>query len=322
MIRKNHLSHTISLYLAKNPTSVLSTSTPKSHIFALSFPDELDELLLDDLYEINESFEQNEQKEPGEREWFILKPALGDRGNGIRLFSTREELEGIFEEFQVDSENEEDDEVAEKTMVNASQMREWVIQVNQSSSLPLTPSTDSSHQEYLSKPLLLDPIPSQNSIPRKFHLRVYVLAVGALQVYVHHPFLALFAPSAYEFPPSENEDGSINIAPHLTNTCLQSSSDSSIGVTTLSALSDHLILAGPHKGSKLSVHQIASIEESVGKVVAETFRAGVGSGSGFQCLPNIFEIFGVDFLVDEKFQVSLLEINAVSTSLLPRPKCD
>lgn len=316
LIRKNHLSHTISLYLAKNPTSILSSTIPKSSLFSLSFPDELDELLLDDLYELNESFLKNEEKEAGERKWFILKPALADRGNGIRLFSSREELEGIFEEFQEDSDDEEEEEEEGKnTTVNASQMREWVVQVRPSSltrhSLTLRP------QEYLSKPLLLDPLPSRNEVPTKFHLRVYVVAVGALKVYVHHPFLALFAPTAYEFPPTTTESGSINIAPHLTNTCLQSPSlpSSEIVVTTLPSLTTHEILAGPNKGTKFTLEQVAMIESAVGEVVAETFRAGVSSGSGFQCLPNVFEIFGVDFLVDERFEVSLLEINAVR--LLP-----
>lgn len=138
MIRKNHLSHTIALYLSKNPASVLSTSVPKSYTFSLSFPDELDELLQDELYELGNAFAEDGEKGIGERRWWILKAAMADRGDGIRLFSTREELEEIFEEFEVHSSDEEDEEEKGETnqfgqnkgtTVNASQMREWVVQV-------------------------------------------------------------------------------------------------------------------------------------------------------------------------------------------------
>lgn len=138
MIRKNHLSHTIALYLSKNPASELSTSVPKSYTFSLSFPDELDELLQDELYELGNAFAEDGEKGIGERRWWILKAAMADRGDGIRLFSTREELEEIFEEFEVPSSDEEDEEEKGETnrfgknkgtTVNASQMREWVVQV-------------------------------------------------------------------------------------------------------------------------------------------------------------------------------------------------
>lgn len=112
--------------------------------FNLSFADELDELLQDDLYDVALSFEDNENKEDEtQHKWWILKAALADKGNGIRLFSTREQLEAIFDEFeQSSSEEEEEDEEDEEgtngrslgyssdTRVNASQMREWVIQVS------------------------------------------------------------------------------------------------------------------------------------------------------------------------------------------------
>lgn len=42
---------------------------------------------------------------------------------------------------------------------------------------------------------------------------------------------------------------------------------------------------------------------------AELFRAFKGEFSGFQPLPNAFEHFGLDFMVDEDLKVWLLEVN-------------
>ncbi|BGO99256.1 putative tubulin--tyrosine ligase pby1 [Rhodotorula toruloides] len=312
LIRKSNLAHTIALYLSKNPDSPLRRATPKTVHFSCSFADELDELLMDDLYEVEQSFAEAENG--GQEKWWILKAALADKGNGIRLFSSREMLEDIFREFEPESDDEEDEEEEEEaqtegmsraamfgadTRVDAMQLREWVI------------------QEYISSPLLLDPAPNSNHRGTKFHLRVYVLAVGGLAVYVHHPFLALFASSPYS-PPSLDDEaertGEFDLSAHLTNTCLQTSvlgeEAPTVSVSTLQGMADKVILGGSHEGEKLGEERIAKIEEDVRETVAEVFKAAVGAGSSFQVLPNAFEIFGIDLLVDDRFQVSLLEVNA------------
>ncbi|GAA5916810.1 hypothetical protein JCM6882_004176 [Rhodosporidiobolus microsporus] len=310
LIRKSNLAHTIALFLSKNPSSRLRQSAPKTFHFTCSFADELDELLMDDLYEVEQSFVAAEAGE-AEEKWWILKAALADKGNGIRLFSTRERLEEIFLEFEPESDDEEEEEEEEEapgasraamfgadTRVDATQMREWVI------------------QEYLDTPLLLDPSPCSDTNGTKFHLRVYVLAVGGLTVYVHHPFLALFASTPYVHPSSaEQDEGDVlDLSSHLTNTCLQTSvlgeQAPQVSVSTLQGMADKVILGGAHKGEKLGEERIAKIQEGVREAVAEVFKAAVGAGSSFQALPNAFEIFGVDFLVSDEFQVSLLEINA------------
>ncbi|GAA5834459.1 hypothetical protein JCM9279_004322 [Rhodotorula babjevae] len=315
LIRKSNLAHTIALYLSKNPDSPLRRAAPPTFHFTCSFADELDELLMDDLYEVEQSFAAAEQG--GEAKWWILKAALADKGNGIRLFNSRETLEEIFQEFEPESDEEDEDEDDEEgegegnerpeqsravmfganTRVDATQLREWVI------------------QEYATSPLLLDPSPSSNSSGTKFHLRVYVVAVGGLAVYVHHPFLALFASSPYTSPSDTvDESGAFDLSAHLTNTCLQTSvlgeQAPTISVSTLQGMYDKVILGGAHEGEKLGEERIGRIEEGVREAVREVFKAAVGAGSSFQALPNAFEIFGVDFLVDSEFQVSLLEINA------------
>ncbi|KAI5477229.1 hypothetical protein MNV49_006602 [Pseudohyphozyma bogoriensis] len=304
LIRKNHLAHTTSLYLSKNPDSPLRHSSLKTLHFTLSYPDELDELLQDDLYELQESFDAAE--ESGEEgKWWILKAALADKGQGIRLFNSREMLEEILEEFDIESDDEEEEEEGSEdedrtgvdaygggTRVSLSTMREWVI------------------MEYVSHPLLLSPTTSP-IVPRKFHLRVYVVAVGGLKVYVHHPYLALFAPTQY-FPPSTSDSSTIDLSSHLTNTCLQTSVEGTmdIAVRTLQGMKEEEIQSGPFKGEKLGEERVNVIEGKVQESVREIFKAGISAGSGFQVLPNCFEIFGFDFLVDENLAVSLLEINA------------
>jgi len=285
----------------------LRRAAPPTFHFTCSFADELDELLMDDLYEVDQSFAAAEQG--GEAKWWILKAALADKGNGIRLFNSRDTLEDIFHEFEPESDDDEDDEdVGEDqsegderpgqsraamfgadTRVDATQLREWVIQVRPS--LLIAPSgapTDSPRvQEYVASPLLLDPSPSSNSSGTKFHLRVYVVAVGGLAVYVHHPFLALFASSPYTSPADTvDESGAFDLSAHLTNTCLQTSvlgeQAPAISVSTLQGMHDKVILGGAHEGEKLGKERIAQIEGSVREAVREVFKAAVGAGSSFQ----------------------------------------
>ena len=67
-------------------------------------------------------------------------------------------------------------------------------------------------QPYIDLPFLLP------SVPRKFHIRAYVLAVGGLRVYIYREMLALFAATPYQMPSSTITP---NLRAHLTNTCLQ-----------------------------------------------------------------------------------------------------
>src|SRR5271156_1038955 len=112
LIRKHFLANTVQNWLSKHPPSVLATSVPKTYLLECDYADYLDEAL-------NEAFELRDALEAGEQ-WFIWKPSMTDRGQGIRLFSTREELEEIFEEFE-EGEDEEVDVVA-------SQVRHFVVQ--------------------------------------------------------------------------------------------------------------------------------------------------------------------------------------------------
>jgi len=136
LIRKNYLATAVAHRLAKQPNCILKESTPRTYPFEIAHADELDELFYDELYEVSESLDRNN----GEK-WWILKPAMADKGQGIRIFNSKEALQAILESFEDgESDEDEDDEEDEEnessrveedaTKVNLSTMRDWVIQVS------------------------------------------------------------------------------------------------------------------------------------------------------------------------------------------------
>jgi len=194
LIRKHFLANTAQTWLSKHPQSVLAKAVPRTYLLECDYADYLDEAL-NESFELREALEVNETVKENERKYLILKPSMADRGQGIRLFSTLQELEEIFEEFE---ENEDENEDDKDTGVVAGQLRHFVV------------------QDYVSKPLLLDTLRPN----RKFHLRVYVVAFGALKVWVWSEILALFAPSEYQSPSTSPDE----MDRHLSNTCLQDGS--------------------------------------------------------------------------------------------------
>lgn len=136
--------------LPLEPESVLVQAIPKGCVIELQFADELDELFADELYGILQEMEEAEAA--GTKRFWLSKPAMSDKGQGIRLFSTREELEEIFEGMESDDEEEdeesrredevEDEEAAvaeeeeeeddDDAGVQTSQLRHFVIQVRPS----------------------------------------------------------------------------------------------------------------------------------------------------------------------------------------------
>ncbi|KIK06838.1 hypothetical protein K443DRAFT_88429 [Laccaria amethystina LaAM-08-1] len=273
LIRKHFLSRAIYAYLKKNPDSLLSNAAPRTYEIELSFADELDEMWTDELWDLGAELDNHS--------WWILKPGMADRGMGIRIFNSKEDLHHIFENFEsqdADEENGSEGEDASGTAVVTSQLRHFVI------------------QEYILNPLLLD--------PSEFHLRVYCVAVGALKVYAYNRILALFSAVPYKppqaVPSAEGNHSSVDLAPHLTNTSLQ-------------------VNGGEQSEGEplLTTANFEDIVQNVGKVLAETFKAALGNPVHFQPVPNAFELYGVDFLVSHTpfktlspFQVKILEINA------------
>lgn len=353
LIRKHYLASALNTYAVKLPSGPASdrfrTCTPKTWHLEIQFADELDELLMDDLYDLAELLDANqdavEQEQEDRVKWFILKPGMADRGNGIRIFSTLEQLQTIFEEFEPDSDDEGDDDsqldehpggyAGKDTSVMASQLRHFVI------------------QEYIRSPLLIDPIspttrdegaPSANasqrlnlddamtdSKARKFHLRAYVLCVAGLTVYLHDDMLALFAPLAYQDPTGATVR---DLRCHLTNTCLQEDGSLAVG-NDARPKEENVFLWSDLAGSSfkrvnandsshlptLSQETVDDVRRKAADVIGATFEAAAKAGSiHWQMWPNAFEVFGVDLLVgydhvagaepSDGLKVWLLEVNA------------
>ncbi|KAL4928416.1 putative acid phosphatase [Aspergillus undulatus] len=291
LIRKHYLSNTVANWVTKHPESVLAKHVKPSVDFELDYAEFLDDALLE-AYELRESLEKNESLPDNEKEWWILKPGMSDRGQGIRLFNSEDQLREIFEEWEVDSDEEEEEEEENGDTENAksgvvtSQLRHFIA------------------QPYIDPPLLL---PSSDN--RKFHIRAYVLATGSLKVYVFKEMLALFASKPYVSPSQtrEEEDPIADLTRHLTNTCFQDKSlPESETVRRFWSLPSTL----PPNAHLPSTWK-ESIYEQICAVTGELFTAAArGMLIHFQTVPNAFEVFGVDFLVDENGEVWLLEVNA------------
>lgn len=284
LIRKHYLSITVDHWVAKNPDSILKKHVKRSETFEVDYAEFLDDAIIE-AFDLRESMDHNASvSEESDRNWWILKPGMSDRGQGIRLFSTMEELQDIFdvwEEERPDSDDEEDavDEQGSGTVakssdedgdyITASHLRHFVA------------------QPYIHPPLLVA------DDDRKFHIRTYVLCTGSLNVYVYRHMLALFAAKPYTAPWESTND----IETFLTNTCLQDSP----GENTVRRFWN---LALPEDTLKDLFTQICGITGEIFEAAARAMPIH------FQTLPNAFEVFGLDFLVDAKGAAWLLEVNA------------
>ncbi|KAH9486775.1 putative tubulin--tyrosine ligase PBY1 [Psilocybe cubensis] len=313
LIRKHFLSRIIHSYTTKNPTSILKNSVPRTFEIEISFADELDELWTDELWELGAELDNG-------KSWWILKPGMADRGSGIRVFHSKEGLQEIFEEFeeQSDEENEDGDgNTQRETSVVTSQLRHFVV------------------QEYIDTPLLFDPTETTKQNPkidelvgRKFHLRVYCVAKADIELYVYDRILALFSSVPYTSLSARDggdEGADIDLRPHLTNTSLQTELGES-NVRLLDELENCHIISG-EENVKFTTSDIKSLRADVAEVLGDVFKAALQNPVHFQALPNAFELYGVDFVVshepsnpDKKLHVKLLEINAEPAIELTGPR--
>ncbi|ODV91115.1 hypothetical protein CANCADRAFT_13040, partial [Tortispora caseinolytica NRRL Y-17796] len=260
LIRKNYLANCVALYRAKNPDSLLASSFPETHNLEVDYAEFLDDAL-DDAYELRYAID-NENCQ------WILKPSMSDKGQGIRIFSTIEQLQDIFDAFEEENDSEDDEDENDENDSNngivISHLRHFIV------------------QKYITDPLLLD--------NRKFHLRVYVVCSGAITVYVGKRILALFAGDRYD------AEDIYSLTAHLTNTCLQENPVDSVR---------------EFSGLDIPMDKKEHIYAQIKVIVKEVFEAALAADRmSFQPLPNCFEFYGLDFLVDADCKPWLLEVNA------------
>jgi hypothetical protein len=321
LIRKHYLAATVEHWVAKRPQSVLKDHVKRSEAFEVDYAEFLDDALVE-AFDLRASLERNEallldkdaydgKAEAGQGsarvEWWILKPGMSDRGQGVRLFCTMAQLQAIFDGWEAERPDSEDEDEGENEdgdgdggdYITTSQLRHFVA------------------QPYIDAPLLL---PGDN---RKFHIRTYVACVGNLDVYVYKPMLALFAAKPYTTPryaapdsvdsATRNDDagnGVIDLEAHLTNTCLQRS----VAANTVQPfwdLSLPSLPSSPNPGEPEARDAKQHVFDQICAVTGEVFEAAARSMQmHFRPLPNAFEVFGLDFLVDARGRVYLLEVNA------------
>lgn len=273
LIRKAQLAICLERYRVKRPESTLTTHVPPTWVIQLDRAEDLDELLVDECWEVGKALEENTSLEPAKRTRFLLKPSMTAGGYGIHVFDTEERLRNIMKELhpEVDDEDENEEEVEG---MEEGQMKEYVL------------------QRYIQDPLL----PPKDK--RKFHVRAYVLSIGGIQVYVHREMLALFAHSPY-FTDSPTEDLSV----HLTNTCAQEG---------MKEFKEALAVRSYWELDELGVplELLESSWSQIQQVVGDVFAAAASEPAWFQLLPNAFEIFGVDLMLDSAGDVYFLEANA------------
>jgi len=148
-------------------------------------------------------------------------------------------------------------------------------------------------QRYIERPLLVS--------GHKFHLRVYTLATGALKVYCFDRILMLLAARQYDV--NDLDD----IYKHLTNTARsaeEASFDEEKFVMLLDDLPAHLPSDHP-----MPAQVVPTIISHVHQIIHDLFSAFENEYTVFSPMSNCFELYGLDFLVDQTFGLHLLEIN-------------
>ncbi|KAL1836928.1 hypothetical protein VTJ49DRAFT_4489 [Mycothermus thermophilus] len=260
LIRKHFLSATVENWAAKHPESALAAHVKRSESFEVDYAEFLDDALIE-AFDLRESLEKNEaalaEGKEGDVQWWILKPSMSDRGQGIRLFCTMEQLQEIFDGWEVESDEENDDEEQEDGENGTSKARE----AEDEDYIMTSHLRHFVAQPYIHPPLLLPELGS-----RKFHIRTYVLCVGSMRVYVYRDMLALFAAKPYQ-PPSlsdaadgaETTDPNDNLDAHLTNTCLQTSLAAAAGSSSSSSSPNAETTAQPEGPKGGLVHRLSTL---------------------------------------------------------------
>lgn len=156
-------------------------------------------------------------------------------------------------------------------------------------------------QKYIADPILVEEW-------HKFHLRVYIVCVGALNVYVYDNILMLIG--AHEYNVHDLDD----VYGHLTNTARAVEDvnfEEEKFVQLLDDLPRHLYnnYRDIIRTKKEARDKVESIKFQIHEITKHLFACFENEYTIFAPMCNCFEVYGLDFMVDESFQVHLLEVN-------------
>jgi tubulin--tyrosine ligase len=125
---------------------------------------------------------------------------------------------------------------------------------------------------------------------KKFHLRAYCVAEGALNVYLFPKLLALFSSVPYSRPlPAGEDETTIDLRAHLTNSALQTVLGEE-NVRLLTELIGSTILSGAER-RKFTEEDATRLIDQVGLVLGEVFKPGLGSAIHFQARSGYARLF-------------------------------
>lgn len=139
-------------------------------------------------------------------------------------------------------------------------------------------------QRYIQRPYLIDGC--------KFHIRAYVLAIGNLRAFMWSEMLCLIAPAKYD-------RDVLDRAAHITNTCANSDREGFEESKQIRLLSE-----------VFPADMVQQLHGQMSSTLHDVFAALHGEPTVFLPIPNGFEHFGMDFIVDETGGVFFLEANA------------
>lgn len=279
--RKAQLSLQIRRFVAKHPQSVLCAAVPKTAII-----------------ETWNAFEDVKIDICGLSAAFDL-PSMSRAPLRERLHWALSELHSTH--FASDDRDPQQVYILKPSVTNKgadiSLVRDWEQLLDALEAVP-------DQREWVLQHYLADPLTVSGG--HKFHLRVYVLCVGALRVFVFQDMLVLIAARPYR------PDDLTDLYGHLTNTARAAESDNFDETKFVKLLSDlpSLIRKQHPQYSQAAAEALAvSVRQQINTITAELFAAYENEYSVFCPMPHCFELFGLDFMVSEGGQVSLLEVN-------------
>ncbi|KRX01751.1 hypothetical protein PPERSA_01621 [Pseudocohnilembus persalinus] len=288
----------------------------------------------------------------GKNMW-IFKPSDNNRGIGIRIFSTIQELILILQEFyNIQQICDEDDESTDShSNSNSSQYNNnnnksnyiHNCAYNNLSSRPVTAQQQNSRtvsqfkgkgflqkqkqqqinnnfviQKYIEKPLLIN--------ERKFDLRIWVLIAPDMQLYVFKEGYLRLSGEKYNIQQNySNNNSNKNQVMHLTNNAIQKHAKSygkyeEGNQMNYDQFEDYL------EKKQIDLKFRKKILPKMKEIVALTYSS-VKEKLNPNKYENCFEIFGYDFFIDADYQVWLIEANTnpcleessqIQKELLPR----